>query len=189
MAHIRCFIAVEIPDEVKERLWSVKGELEEIAPEVRWVRKEGMHLTLKFLGNVEESRLGEIEEAIAEAVSGLGEIEAEVASTGAFPKADFARVVWAGVIGEVKKIRELQRRIENAMSSLGFEREGRSFVPHITLGRIKRPGRNRKMAAKLAAMSEYSFGSFTIREVVLFKSQLHPEGAIYTALARIPLKG
>ena len=188
MADIRCFIAIELPDGIKQELVSLIRQLCGAAPDARWVRREGMHLTLKFLGSVSEERIGEIEAALVEAVSGFGCIEARVESAGAFPHDDAARVLWAGVSDEAGRIRELASRIESAMAGLGFERETRPFKPHITVGRIKKPKRNRRLKAALASLKDREFGSLVAREVVLFKSQLHPDGAIYTPLARIPLE-
>jgi len=188
MSEIRCFVAIEIPDEIKEKLTSLNRYLSAIAPGVKWVRKEGMHLTLKFLGNVDEDRISEIKTALTEAVKGFGVIEAEVESAGAFPNAALARVLWAGTSGEVERIQELASRVETALANLGFEREKRAFRPHITIGRIKKPKRNRKLDEALSSVRDQKFGKFTIREIVLFKSQLHPDGAIYTPLARITLE-
>lgn len=188
MSEIRTFIAAEIPEEIKEKLWMLHKEFASIAPEIRWVRKDGMHLTFKFLGNVDESKISDFESSLRAAVKNTGIIEAEIKSLGAFPKAAMARVVWVGVSGELEKIQELAYRIETAMDKFGFEREKRGFVPHITLGRIKFPKHNHNLAEKIQAFSEQEFGAFEIKDVIIFKSELRPQGAIYTELARISLE-
>lgn len=188
MSEIRAFIAAEIPEEIKEKLWALHNEFASIAPEIRWVRKEGMHLTFKFLGNVDEGKIDEFEKALQATTKNTGAIRLEIKSLGAFPKTTMARVLWVGVSGELEKLQDLANKIEATMNKFGFERENRDFVPHITLGRIKFPKRNRKLEEKIQALSEQKFGEFEIKGIVIFKSELHPQGAIYTELARIPLE-
>jgi len=188
MAEIRTFIAAEIPNEIREQLWKLRAEFSNTAPEVRWVRKEGIHLTLKFLGDVEETKIKDIQNELSEAVKNSGKIYAEIKSLGAFPKAATARVIWVGVSGELEKIKELWTKVETVMDKFGFEREKRDFVPHITLGRIKNPRLNRKLAEKISEMTEREFGRFEIKDIVIFKSQLLPQGAVYSELARIVLE-
>lgn len=191
MLVIRAFIAIDLSAEVSEKLEQVSGLLQQRLKgvPVRWVPTGNIHLTLKFLGDVSLSNLEVLKRILlAEAGSHAG-FEFSVGDLGAFPSPKRARVVWVGV--EAPPIlAALQRGIENEMARLGYEREERSFSPHLTLGRV---GRNaaaddiRRIGEVLSAHKVGYLGATRVSEVHLYRSDLQPGGAVYTRLYTAPL--
>ena len=188
---LRSFIAIELPEEAKEGLVRLRKELERDEHKfVKWVAPGGIHLTLKFLGNIPSKRVTEIVEAIAEAAQGISPFHLEISGMGAFPSLRQARVFWVGIGGEVEKLSRLQQNIDSALAVLGFAKEERSFVPHLTLARL-RPG--------ASPLERRSFGELVdstifedkyhieVEAISLMRSQLMPAGAIYTCLSVVGL--
>ena len=135
MEVVRLFVAVAIPDAVKERLAAFQETLRATDAHVNWTRADGIHITLKFLGEVESDRVPEIGcVAIGHAVNGFSPFTLQAAGTGMFPNASKPRVAWVGLGGETKKLVHLQRRVEAEFEAIGFPHEKRAFTPHVTLG-------------------------------------------------------
>lgn len=192
MAGIRSFIAVELDQDVLDGLMGVQDELRtnEWADEIRWVRPEGIHLTLKFLGDVPAGRIDAISEGVAQAVAGIKPFTITAEELGVFPNWRRPRVIWIGVAGETDQLHALQERVEQAMEDLGFEPESRPFHAHFTLGRVNRhagSGYRRRLGEALQAHVVQTVGQMLVDEVSLIRSQLHPKGAIYTQLSAHPL--
>ncbi len=186
---IRTFIAIEIPDEVKAKMREVQDGLRKSGADVGWVRMEGVHLTLKFLGNVESGRIEELAKAVEEAAAGTGPIELSVGGIGVFPNERSPRVVWLGLSGELEALAGLYEKVEAACEGLGFKRESRPFKAHLTLGRVKSPkGRDRLMRA-VAEIEKIELGGFTAEAVSVMRSELRPTGAVYTELRRAGFGG
>lgn len=185
---IRSFFAIDLPAPLREEVRRLQAGLRQTGADVRWTRPEGVHLTLKFLGNVAEETLEPLAAAAAEPAARSPVLTLGLAGTGVFPNRSRARVVWVGLKGDVAALGQLQKEIEAVASRFGFAPEKRPFRPHLTLGRVRS---NRKRAELLAALerTEPQTLEFTAREVVLFKSDLKPTGAVYTALRRLPLGG
>ncbi len=189
----RLFLAISLPAQVKEKLAELQNKLAASGAGVRWVRPEGIHLTLKFLGNVPESRIPEIVSVVQEVVrkNAPAVIRLGVKGVGTFPPRGTPRVVWAGLTGDLVALARLQQALEAALARLGFAPEKRPFVPHLTLGRVK-SAKNKK--ALLQSVDRYREEEFVpaqtiaIKELVLYQSTLHPEGAIYTPLKHFPFK-
>ncbi len=188
---LRLFVAIELPGEVRETLSLLQHELQRRGLEkLRWVRPEGIHLTLKFLGTTPAERLPAIEDALVGAVEGATEHELALGKLGTFGGSR-PRVLWVDLTGQVDAIRRLQERVESAMNGLGFEREARGWSPHVTLARV-RPETAREAASAVAqAISEVEVpvGVIPVREVSLMRSTLRPSGAVYERLAAFPLRG
>ena len=184
---IRCFVALNLPSELKGRLAELEARLKEARADVSWVKPENVHLTLKFLGGVEEVRIPFVKRAIQEGLRGEGPLVLSLASLGVFPNPRSPRVVWVGVEGDTDRLQKLQERLEQALGEVGFPREARSFSPHTTLGRM----RSRQGAASLMELvghlGEYKAGSMKAESIELMRSLLHPAGAIYTILESFPL--
>jgi 2'-5' RNA ligase len=184
---IRSFIAVELPDIVRRQLESLTRELKESDAPVGWVRPEGIHLTLKFLGNISPELVQQMKPVLAGIGSRAGPIHLQPAGCGAFPTIKQPRVIWVGLRGESEPLVELQKQVERAMVPFGFAPEDRPFRPHLTLGRVK--GRQRLLALQqiLLARREFTAEAFDVTELVLYKSELRPDGARYTPQFKAPL--
>jgi 2'-5' RNA ligase len=186
-SRIRAFIAVDIPPLVRERIRSFQLPLRDIPADVKWVRPENMHVTLKFLGDIEGGQVPLVLEKIREAATGLRPFKISLAGTGAFPNGRRARVLWIGVEAGCAPLSRLAESIEMRLEPLGFEREKRAFAAHLTLGRIQSPAGCEEV---IAAMEREPFRTdpYRIEEVVLYQSELKSSGPVYTALGRVQLK-
>ncbi|MBI2846948.1 MAG: RNA 2',3'-cyclic phosphodiesterase [Chloroflexi bacterium] len=191
MAQIRAFIAVELPKEIRAALARLQEGLKaEGFSFVKWVDPEGVHLTLKFLGNIEEGKTSRIVEAISSAVEGVGPFRLGLSDLGGFPSLHQPRVIWAGLNGDLETLLNLHRRVEIAMATLGFPKEGRPFTGHLTLGRVREnasPSERRKLGEEVARSKSEGL-SFPVNGVSLMRSTLMPSGAIYSRIALIDLK-
>ncbi len=188
---IRSFIAADLPDESKRILRGLQDQLKtgNRAP-VKWVDPGSIHLTLKFLGNIDAGMVDKILAVITEAVREVRPFSLELKEPGVFPNLNRVRVVWVGLGGDVARLALVQKRIEEDLVSLGFPAEGRRFSPHFTLGRVREQAspEERRHLGQLIADSAFKGGSrFTVDAVHLMKSQLTREGPIYTRLGSIKL--
>jgi 2'-5' RNA ligase len=188
---IRSFIAIELPEEAKEGLFRLKKELERGEHKfVKWVDPWGIHLTLKFLGNIPSKQVTKITEAIKEAAQGISPFHLEISGLGAFPSLRQARVFWVGIDGEVDKLSRLQQNIDSALAALGFAKEERSFMPHLTLARIRQgasPPERRSFGELVDSINFEDKYPIKVEAISLMKSQLTPAGAIYTCLTEVGL--
>jgi 2'-5' RNA ligase len=185
---MRLFIAIEIPEEIKKEMAEIQRRLKDSGADAGWTRPEGIHLTLKFLGEVPESKLPEIIAALAGAVRDAVGFQLDVGAVGTFPNPRNARVVWVGVSGEVEKLARLQAAVEDAMAGLGFERENRAFTPHLTLGRIKYIHSREQWVSALDSLKDARLPALGVKAVSLMKSELKPSGAVYTEMGRVELR-
>lgn len=185
---MRTFIAIEIPEEIKRQMAEVQARLRNAAIDASWPRPEGIHLTLKFLGEVAEALLPDITRALQGSVKGINPFRLEIAGTGAFPNARNARVVWIGLSGELEKLGLLQAAVENEMVRAGLEREDRPFKPHLTLARIKYVRSKDSLQKALEQEKDVRLAGFDVKAVSLMKSELKRTGAEYTELARVELE-
>jgi len=186
---IRSFIAIDLPEPVRRQIEAFVQELKKSDAQVGWVRIEGIHLTLKFLGNIAPESIEEIKPALARAASQTAPIRIEPAGCGAFPTIKSPRVIWVGLGGQISSLAELERRIEAAMIPLGFKPEDRPFKPHLTVGRVKGRLRLQALQQILLAHRDFTVEPFDAAEVVLYKSDLRPDGARYTPLFKAPFSG
>jgi len=188
---IRSFIAIELPEEAREGLARLRKELERDEHRfVKWVDPGGIHLTLKFLGNISSKRVTEITEAIEESAQGISPFHLEISGLGAFPSLRQARVFWVGIGGEVDKLSRLQQGIDSALAVLGFAKEERSFVPHLTLARIRQeasPLERRRFGELVGSTIFEDKYHVKVEAISLMRSRLTPAGAIYTCLSVVGL--
>ena len=185
---IRCFVAIPLPGDVLAQIGEVSHQLKKLSIDARFPRPESIHLTLKFLGDVQESAVPDILETMKEKVCKYESFEVSVRNAGAFPHLANPRVVWLGVEPE-EELEKLQSSVESGLVELGFEKEKRRFSPHLTLARVK----SRHMIANLMHYlelhgSKIDLGSFLVRTVVLYRSELRPSGAVYSRLGSAALK-
>jgi 2'-5' RNA ligase len=188
---IRSFIAIELSEEAKKGLARLRRELERDEHRfVKWVDPGGIHLTLKFLGNISAKRVAEITEAMKKAAQGISLFHLEISGLGAFPNLKQARVFWVGIGGELDKLSRLQQNIDSALAALGFAKEERPFVPHLTLARIREgasPPERRSFGELVGSTTFEDKYPVAVEAVRLMRSQLTPAGAIYTCLSVVGL--
>ena len=192
MEQVRSFIAIELPDAVKTALTQLQSRLKSgKSLPVKWVNPYSIHLTLKFLGNVELDRIGDITGAIEAAAQGISPFHLYVKGLGVFPSLKRVQVAWVGLGGEIEQLRRLQQRIESNLIPLGFTPESRSFTPHLTLARLRdhaSPGERQDFGQLIADTRFETVYDFGVDSVNLMKSQLTREGAIYSRISSIELK-
>lgn len=186
---VRLFIAVNLPPDLRQHLWDAAEPLRAAHYPVRWVAPDGIHVTLKFLGEVKPARETEILEGLGAAVQGAKPFQLPMSGFGAFPAISRPRVVWAGC-EPVPPLELLQHRVEQEMERLGFPVEGRAFHPHVTLGRVQRDARWGAFSDLEERLSRLEFGGETMVDSVdLMESRLAREGAQYTRRQAVPLAG
>lgn len=185
---MRLFIAIEIPEGIKQEMAKAQEQLKRSGASAGWTRPEGIHLTLKFLGEVPEARVEEVKAALAGAAEGTGRFRVEVAGAGVFPNELNPRVVWIGISGDLDKLSALQASIEEAMTGAGFEPEDRAFTPHLTLGRIKEIKSRDAWQKTIGGIKDIRLPDFDATAVSLMKSELKRTGAVYTEIAKVELK-
>lgn len=169
-----------------KKILEVRSQLQKSLSGLRWVQQENLHLTLKFLGSVEENRVLPVIQALKESLHTVPGFIIGGKGIGVFPNVQRARVLWVGLTGQ--ELHRLADRVETALEPLGFAREQRAFSPHLTLGRWRGSHPKAKMLKEqLALWQNHDFGESKVDQVVLFQSVLKPEGAIYSSLGEITL--
>lgn len=181
---IRAFIAVELPETVKEYLASMSTELKRTRGDVKWVRPESIHLTLKFLGAVRLELVPALEEALAPIFAGEQPFSVRAGGLGAFPNLGRPRVVWAGLEDRSGRLGPLANRVESTVEPFGFPREKRSFNPHLTLGRVRSDSGKKDLVEAVRHRMDAMGPSFSVDHAVLFQSILKPSGAEYRVVRR-----
>lgn len=184
---MRSFIAIDLEPDVKRTVQDLIQKLKRKDADVRWVSLQGMHLTLKFLGEVGADSMPAIETVLKLAASGHSGFPLSLHGTGAFPGSQNPRVLWVGITEEPELMR-LQEDIDQGLEMEGYPREQRAFHPHLTLGRVKSPSRIREVILELEKYGGASFGEMTVRKVALFESILGPQGAEYRVAAEFGLR-
>jgi 2'-5' RNA ligase len=189
---LRTFIAVELDEPLRIAIASVQEKLKRQVPagSVKWVAPDGIHLTLKFLGDTPSARLSDIEAALQVACTGFAAFEFTVEGRGCFPDFRRPRVIWVAVRDKGQALARLQAAVERHVSPLGWPTEERAFSPHLTLGRTSR-GTDSPTAAAVGQAVEKSvvelIGTQRVSAVRLIRSDLQPTGPIYTPLVSVPL--
>jgi 2'-5' RNA ligase len=182
---IRAFLALEIPESIKSELEAARRPLVEALPRARWVRPEGMHLTLKFLGESSPEVLRSTAADLARELGGLGSVTVGFDGAGFFPSRTRPRVAWLG--GRAKGVEPIVAVVEGVSEAHGFSREPRPWALHLTQARLPRPWPPSAVERFLQWGSSLELDPFGCPEVVLFSSELRPGGVVYTALERMPL--
>ena len=184
---IRSFLAIELPKPILRKIEEVQGDLRLTHADVRWVNPEKIHLTLKFFGSIEESRIDSIFKSIEEPVRNTLPFSIRVQGMGAFPHLKNPRVIWVGLVNGSQIFTSLQKEIETELEKIGFQPEDRPFHPHLTLGRMKSSRGKDELVERMEKHKEEGFGDLQVERVILFKSDLKPSGPIYTALRELRL--
>jgi 2'-5' RNA ligase len=189
---IRAFLALDHPEAVGRTIAAAQDRLKKcIHGEIRWVRPEGIHLTLKFFGDIPQNAVAEIAAVVEKKAVETQPFALAIGGMGVFPDPHRPRVLWLGMKGELERLLGFQQTLERALQEIGFPSEERPFRPHLTLGRI-RPSGPRGLAGLDKALEkdgETAGGEFLAAGISLMQSTLTPQGAIYTRLGGFPLAG
>jgi 2'-5' RNA ligase len=187
---IRAFLAMDPPPEVLRRIADIQEVLKKtLRGSISWVRPEGIHLTLKFFGDMAADNLPPISEVVSRQAAGMRPLHLNIKGLGVFPGIRRPRVLWLGVGGEVARLIVLQKVLAQGFETCGIKKEERPFRAHLTLARIKSPQGLSGLDKVLEEKEAESAGSFEAKGLILFKSDLTPKGAIYTVLADFPFQG
>ena len=185
---IRTFVAVDVGKAVKKTAKELIGEFSGIPADVKWVDPEKMHLTLKFLGDVDAREIHHVCRAVKEAARGVEPFGLEIRGTGAFPNARRPRTIWLGAGEGAEPLGCLAAGIESALEKLGYRREARRFTAHLTIGRIRQGGPGvTEIGDLIREYADFEIGRATIEEAVVFSSDLTRGGPIYEVLSRAAL--
>ena len=187
MENLRTFIAIKLPDVVTAAISEVQEGIRSHGIKLRWVKPENIHLPLKFLGDIEKDNIEKIKEIIYDSVNAGDPISLFAKGVGFFPGIKRPRVVWVGVAGEIESLIGLQKRLEEGLEHLGFEKAPRPFQGHLTVGRVKGRIDPKKLGDVIKKYDGFVSETFYAESVDFYKSELRPTGAVYTVLASVPL--
>jgi len=188
-SRVRSFIAILLDEAVRGAIAAELDHLKPLARSVAWVPPQNLHLTLKFLGELEAEALQAVKEGLAEGASKAEPFTLTFRGLGTFPGLARPRVIWVGVAQGARECQALQARVDEALARRGLPKEARSYTPHLTIGRVRAP---RGLAALQQAMSQAvgkDFGTQSVRSISLMRSDLHPTGARYSELYTVSLAG
>jgi 2'-5' RNA ligase len=179
---IRGFLAFPINSEVKEGLGHILNDLQQTRADVKWVQAENLHLTLKFLGDIEETDLEKISSVISESCRGFDLITSHLNEIGVFPDLCHPRIVWAGLDDSKQKFQSIVEALEERLAKLGFAKDNHPFKPHITLGRVKLSANLKNLMQTIQQITFEGKKEQTFEKIILYKSTLTPQGPVYEVL-------
>jgi RNA 2',3'-cyclic 3'-phosphodiesterase len=185
---MRTFIAIELPPQVKNKLSELQTRLAKSNADVKWVKPENIHLTLKFLGEIDEDKSVKIAGIIQNIISSLKQFTIQLSSLGAFPKVEFPRVIWVAINKGDKEVKMIAKELEDNLDKLGDSKEERPFSTHITIGRVRSPLNKDKLIKALKESENYLAGDnieFCAAKITLFKSTLGQTGPTYEVLKEV----
>jgi RNA 2',3'-cyclic 3'-phosphodiesterase len=185
---IRLFAAVDLGEEVRRSAARLVADLVTVAPRARWVRPQGVHLTLAFLGSTDPSRVDALAGALSAVARAHRALTLRITGGGTFGGRSRPRVLWSGVTGDVEALLALQASVVAALEPIGLERETRAFSPHLTLARSKDPRGDPDLANCAGSLAGQVLGEAAVDRLILYRSQPGPGGSVYTALAEPPLE-
>jgi 2'-5' RNA ligase len=188
---IRVFVAVELSSEVREKISALQQQLNTTLPPMNWVRPESIHLTLKFLGSVEPSRISQLLSVLEPIGKRQNKFSVDVQDLGVFPHVKHPRIFWVGVTGKTHALQELVLKIEAVLEPLGFPLEDKPYHPHLTLARMTRENAivGSALVKNRIFHSDQQLGTLPIDRFILFQSDLDSFGAIYTPLGSVQFSG
>ena len=184
---IRAFICIEVPRAIQERIGRLQQALKKNDAQISWVKSSNIHLTIKFLGDVPASRIETVRAGVERATHSARKFEIEIGGAGCFPSPRNPRVLWVGLSHLSDALKQLQSNIENELAREGFPREQKRFSPHLTIGRVRNPHNAARTTEDLIAQG-FEPESFPVTEIIVMRSDLNPQGSIYTPQAIIKLE-
>lgn len=184
---VRCFVAIDLAAGVRAAIAAVTSALAAGGGDVRWVTAQNLHVTLKFLGNVPEADVGALRVALGPVAARVAPFTIRVAGLGFFPGSRRARVIWVGLDGPALGV--VAAGVDEALGVLGFPREARPFAPHVTIGRVRSQHGWEEQLDRVRMHASAEFGVSPVEEIVVYRSDLGPQGARYAAIDRLELGG
>jgi len=185
--NMRAFIALRLPENILSSINKIQEDLKQYRLPVRWVRPENIHLTLKFFGNISESDTEIIGIAMGDCKGSCLPLILSAKGIGVFPSVARPRIIWAGLSGQIPLLLSFQDTLEKRLEKSGFKKEERPFKGHLTIGRLKDRVNNARLIEAIRKHKDFNTDLFDAGEIILFKSDLLPEGPVYTELLNVPL--
>jgi 2'-5' RNA ligase len=181
----RIFLAIDISDEARRKVSDYIAALHSEFPKLRvgWEKPEKLHLTMKFLGNINDEQLRKLTGAVEKTALQISNFNFQIAKTGAFPSLRDARILWLGLQDEKGSLRKLNEILETECERIGFEKEKRDFKPHLTIARLREP-RNSKELTQIHLQNEFETIEFEVSEITIYESKLQPNGSIYSIVSK-----
>ncbi len=189
---MRAFIAIDLPKEIKDNLCLVQENFKKLPARINWVNPDNIHLTLRFLGEIEQSQTDKIITAIKGSALLTSPFQINLSSISVFPDTALPRVIWIGINSGNERIQEIYRNLGTKLKSLGIPEESRQFLPHITIARIKTILKKKEFLMELNNLKDTSpkvNSYFQARKITLFKSRLTAKGAVYEIIKELDLLG
>jgi 2'-5' RNA ligase len=187
MSNMRCFVAIKVGEAVRDLLGRVQEALRRADAHVKWVERENLHLTLKFLGDLDETRVESLEGLLSAEAARWKTMALEYAGIGTFPERGAPRVVWAGATGDVERLAGLAAAVERHAEAVGVPPERHPFVAHLTIGRVKSDRNLKRLAAAIDAQRQVPLGRDEVASFELFRSTLTSDGPVYDLLRSFDL--
>lgn len=184
---LRIFVAVEINEEIRKGLSGVITRLKATGADVKWVAPENIHITLKFIGYIEDTQAAAVSELIRKAVASINSFTVDIKHLGAFPNTKRPRVIFVVAHEKGNNLATIYSRLDDSLTELGIEKEGREFTAHLTVGRVKSSKNLKALAEAMDSLMESSFGQQAVESVVLMQSDLKPTGPVYKKLEEFKL--
>lgn len=184
---MRCFIAIDMPEDIKRSISDFISKIDHKIKGIRWVLPENIHLTLKFLGELEDNQIKEVKKKISDISSNHSNFDINISKIGGFPTLKKPNILWIG-IEESENLKALYDDIENSLLEIGFEKEDRKFSPHLTIGRVKDKRDIDSVIKAIASFQNFYFGTAKVNEILLMRSILKPSGAEYSKIEIFNLK-
>ena len=188
---MRTFIAIELPEEIKDALYHLQEKLKKSQADVKWVVPQNIHLTLKFLGEIKDGQFDEIASILEGVAEEKNTFTIRLSSIGAFPKINFPRVIWVGIDKGDNETEEIARMLQERLKQIGIPEEERPFSSHITVGRVRSALNKQRLAECLLDLQNkdgFLNQEFQVEKITIFKSTLTPKGPIYEVLKEANLK-
>ena len=186
---MRAFVAIDISEPIRKAIGSLIADLRRVNAPVKWVRPENLHLTLKFLGDVSDEDVSAVIDILRGCANDVAPFQLQVKGAGGFPNVHRPRVIFVDAEDTPTTAHELAGRLNEDLTDIGIAREERGFRSHITIGRVRRPQPMPTFEKRLAAVMDRDFGTMTVSDVVLIRSDLRPDGPVYTPVKRVTLSG
>jgi 2'-5' RNA ligase len=185
---IRTFIGIKLSDNLITIISDLQSEMKRINIIAKWVEPENFHISLKFLGNITFKQVEDLKRLLQEIVKNFHPFEIHYKGIGVFPEKGTPRVLWVGCGGDTEMLADLAKEVDKACKKIGVQEETREYTAHLTIARIKTPENIDKLKQKIKELQDRFFGKQIVNRITFFKSQLTPEGSIYTPLAEFTLE-